>query len=119
VKALESFPRILVYKGNIDFRKRRRSLSAFVQAELREDPFSATLFLFVNRRRDCMRMLYWDRTGFAMWEKELEEARFPWPKRIERSGCVPLTARQLEWLLEGVDIWKLKPHEELSYSRVC
>ena len=119
MRALSSFTRILAYKGNVDFRKRRRSLAALVQSELRDDPFSATLFLFMNRRRDCVRALYWDKTGFALWEKELEEARFPWPRKADRSGSITLTARQVEWLLEGIDIWKLSPHEELRYSRVC
>lgn len=119
MRAISSFTRILAYKGHVDFRKRRRSLAALVQAELGEDPFSATLFLFMNRRRDCVRALYWDRTGFALWEKELEEARFPWPRKPERVGQIVLTSRQVEWLLEGIDIWKLTPHEDLVYTRVC
>jgi hypothetical protein len=51
-----------------------------------------------------------------MWEKELEKAHFAWPRKAERFGSVVLTARQVEWLLEGIDIWKLRPHEELSYT---
>jgi transposase len=119
MKALTSFPRILLYRGFIDFRKRRRSLAALVESHLQEDPFSETLFLFVNRRRDCVRALYWDKTGFAMWEKELEKERFPMPRKSDRSGSVILDEKRVQWLLEGVDIWKLKPHAELSYSRVC
>ena len=119
MRALSSFPDILVFRGTPDFRKRRQSLAALVQSELGADPFSATLFVFMNRRRDCMRALYWDKTGFAMWEKGLEEAQFPWPKSIDRVGCVTISAKQAEWLLEGIDIWNLKPHAELEYSRVC
>ncbi len=115
MKSLGSFPHILVYNGPVDFRKRRRSLAALIQADLGEDPFLAKLYLFLNRRRDCVRAVYWDKTGFAMWEKELEQARFAWPKQPERSGSVVLAARHMEWLLEGIDIWNLKPHEELSY----
>ena len=41
------------------------------------------------------------------------------PKSIDRVGCVTISAKQAEWLLEGIDIWNLKPHAELEYSRVC
>jgi transposase len=118
MRDLSSFPRILVYRGPVDFRKRRRSLAAVVQDQIKEDPFSATLFIFLNKRRDCLRALYWDKTGFAMWEKELEKDRFPWPRQMPREGSVVLQNQQVQWLLEGVDFWKLKPHTELEYSRV-
>lgn len=119
MRALSTFTRILLHRGIVDFRKGRRSLAALVEVELKENPFSPTLFLFMSRRRDCIRALYWDKTGFALWEKGLEEARFPWPRASERKGQVLLTDQQLEWLLSGVDIWKLRPHSELEYSRVC
>ena len=115
MKSLQCFPSILLYSFPVDFRKRRKSLSVFVQTVLEVDPFSATLFLFCNRKRDCLRALYWDRTGFAMWEKELEEAKFSWPKKPQDSQLI-ITSEQAEWLLEGIDIWKLKPHKELKYS---
>ena len=115
MRGLQTFPNILLYSVPIDFRKRRKGLSVFVQTVLQEDPFSATLFLFCNRKRDCIRALYWDRTGFAMWEKELEEAKFSWPKKPEVSG-LKISSEQVAWLLEGIDIWKLKSHKELKYS---
>ena len=116
VRALSSFPKILVFRGHVDFRKRRRSLAVVVQEEIKEDPFSTTLFVFLNRKKDCIRALYWDKTGFAMWEKELEKEKFPWPRKMPKEGSLILESRQVEWLLEGVDIWRLKPHENLDYS---
>ena len=117
MKALHSFPNIYVYPQHVDFRKGRRSLAAFVQGTLETDPFSKALFLFVNRRRDCVKALYWDRSGFALWEKGLEEAKFPWPKP-PFSNRLEISSQQLEWLLDGVDIWRLKTHKELNYSLV-
>lgn len=61
-----TFPRIPLHRGIVDFRKCRRSLAALVESEIRESPFTATLFLFMSRRRDRIRALYWDRTGFAL-----------------------------------------------------
>lgn len=117
MKALNSFPNIFLYPRYVDFRKGRKSLAAFVQEILAADPLSGSLFMFINRRRDCVKILYWDRSGFALWEKGLEEAKFPWPK-TPFPDCLEILAQQLEWLLDGVDIWKLKTHKELHYSLV-
>lgn len=117
MKALTSFPSILVCPQPVDFRKGRRSLSAFVQECLGCDPFAETLFVFTNRRRDTIKALYWDRTGFALWEKGLEEDCFAWPKPPFPERVV-ITPEQAQWLLDGIDIWKIKPHQTRTYSRV-
>lgn len=75
------------------------------------------LFAFCNRRRDLMKVLYFDRSGFAMWIKRLEREKFPWPKKVEE-GTVQLTPEQFSWLLSGYDIWKMKPFEELNFRQV-
>lgn len=117
MKSLSHFPEVYLYPEVVDFRKGRRSLAAFVQGHLQENPFAPVLFLFMNRKRDTIKALYWDKTGFAMWEKGLEKERFPWPKPPFPRYFL-LTIQQVEWLLEGVDIWNLKSHVELNYSRV-
>jgi transposase len=117
MRGVGDFPRVLMFNGYIDFRKRRRSLSAYVQAVLNEDPFSNTLFVFLNKGRDCIRLLHWDKNGFAMWEKELEEGKFPFPK-CRSNEALEVTAAQLTWLMAGVDIWSGKLHRELKYSRL-
>lgn len=117
MKAISKFPRILLYPSAIDFRKGRKSLAIFVQSVLEENPFDGTLFVFINRRKDCLKKLYWDKTGFALWEKELEEQKFAWPKN-DSAACINISAEQMEWLLEGIDISKMKPHRELQYSLV-
>jgi hypothetical protein len=53
-----------------------------------------------------------------MWKKELEKDKFPWPRQLPREGCMTLQNQQVEWLLAGVDFWKLKPLAVLEYSRV-
>lgn len=81
-------------------RKSFDGLSGLVRQELGEDPFSGSLFVFCNRRRNMVKLLYWDRDGFALWFKRLEKGRFTLPAipasdyRIDR--------RELVLLLEGV-----------------
>jgi len=117
VKAFSQFPCILLSRQPIDFRKGRKSIAAWVRAVMNENPFDETLYVFVNKRKDCIKVLYWSKTGFALWEKGLEKERFPWPKSLAVDKIV-ITHQQAEWLLDGIDIWKLKPHSELHYSSV-
>jgi transposase len=98
----------------VDFRKSIDGLAGLVEQTLGLDPFNAELYVFTNRRHDKLKILYWDRSGFALWYKRLEKARFPWP-REERRPIVELTARELVWLLDGIDFFRLTPHETLSY----
>ena len=92
-------------------------LSVLVQEELDLDPFSAHLFAFCNRRRDHVRLLYWERNGFAMWQKKLETDKFPWPRKV-RQEVLELSGRELNWLLDGIDVFVMKPHDAISYESV-
>lgn len=109
--------RVHLCRAPVDFRKQMRGLSVIVQEELALDPFSAHVFAFCSRRRDHVRLLYWERNGFAMWQKKLEADRFPWP-RTGTDRVVELTGRELAWLLDGLDIFAIKPHGELFYQAV-
>jgi transposase len=109
--------RVHLCREAVDFRKQMRGLSVIVQEELELDPFSAHLFAFCNRRRDHVRLLYWERNGFAMWQKKLEQDRFPWPREMDRK-TVELSGRELGWLLDGLDIFAMRPHGALHYESV-
>ena len=63
----------------VDFRKGIRSLSILVESVLRQDSMSGQLFVFRNRGRDKIKILYWQRNGFCLWAKQLEQDRFHWP----------------------------------------
>ena len=101
----------------VDFRKAINGLSIVVAEEMELDPFSAHVFGFCNRRRNQVKLLYWERNGFVLWQKRLEKDRFPWP-RDEGEVILTVTGRELNWLLDGIDVFRLRPHKELSYSAV-
>ncbi len=88
----------------VDARKSFNGLSLYVQAVMKLSPMCGHLFIFFNRRRDQVRILYWDRSGYALWAKRLERGRFVWPQAT--SGSVSLTPAQLSMLLEGID-WRM------------
>jgi len=105
---------VYLYRGVVDMRKSIDGLAAIVEQELCLSPFTAALFVFCNRRRDKIKVLYWERAGFVLWYKRLEKERFPWPERGEE-GVLQMTGRELNWLLDGIDLFRVKPHAELSY----
>ncbi len=98
----------------IDFRRQINGIATLVQDTLAMDPFSTKLFVFTNRRHTQCRILYWERSGFVLWTKRLERARFAWPKHTDT--VLTLTGAELNLLLDGYDIWRFKPHETLRYA---
>ncbi|MCP4109849.1 MAG: IS66 family insertion sequence element accessory protein TnpB, partial [Desulfobacteraceae bacterium] len=72
------------------------------------------LYLFCNKNRSRLKILYWDRNGFCLWLKRLEQDRFPWPMNTEE--CRELTVRELEMLLEGINFFTA--HKKLNFSAI-
>ena len=101
----------------VDMRKSINGLSILVEQALGLDPFAEKLFVFCNRKRDKVKILYWERSGFVLWYKRLEKHRFPWPEEGS-DAVVSMTGRELNWLLDGIDWFRLQPHEVLSYDSV-
>ena len=81
-------------------RKSFEGLCGVIRSELGADPLSGSLFVFCNRRRNMVKVLYWATDGFAIWYKRLERGRFTVPK--VGSGHGRIDRRQLTLLLEGV-----------------
>ena len=101
----------------VDFRKQAAGLAALVEDALDLNPFSSQLFVFTNRRRDRVKVLYWERSGFCLWMKRLERERFHWPRAV--TATVTLTGQELNWLLDGLDLSKWRPHQRLDYQWVA
>jgi transposase len=108
---------IYICRDPVDFRMGINGLSVMVEATLKYDPFSRNLFCFVNKRRNQIKVLYWQRTGFCLWLKRLEEERFKWPFHLE-GAVVELDEDEFRWLLDGLDLKHLKPHRSLEYRTV-
>lgn len=113
---IESFDGIYLRRDRVDFRKSIDGLSAIVEQEMDLDPFGRHLFLFCNRNRTRMKVLYWDATGFALWYKRLEQDRFRWPRKHDEE-VIEISGEQLRWLLSGYDVWRMKPHKKVRYAR--
>ena len=93
-------------------RKSINGLSLLVEDQFGLDLFSGSLFAFCNRRRDLVKILYWQDNGFCVWMKRLEEDIFRWPDSEQQVMEVDQVA--LEWLLRGLD--RSHAHRRLSYT---
>ena len=97
--------RLFVATQPVDGRKGADSLMALVRDVLRQDPLSGHLFVFFSKRRDRVRVVYWDRNGFAMWTKRLEKGRFcPAFSADGNLGASAIEAAELALIIEGIDL---------------
>ena len=113
---LDEALKVYLHREPIDFRLNINGLALLVEKALGLDPFAACVYVFSNRRRNRVKILGWDRNGFWLLLKRLEQDRFIWPV----ADVVPtLTVEQLHWLLEGIDIGVVQRHPQRLYERVA
>lgn len=105
--------RVFVYTGPTDMRRSFDRLALMVQEILGQDPLSGHLFGFFNRRGDRVKILFWDRSGYCMWYKRLEEGVFRLPAGSD--DCMEINITKLSLILEGIDLSQVK-HQK-RYSR--
>lgn len=106
--------RIYVRPGYIDMRKQINALSVYVQEDMKNNPLSGDLYIFCGKSRRLLKILYWDRNGFCMWQKRLEQDKFPWP--LDKEDAKEITEDELSMLLDGIDFWNA--HKVLKFSAV-
>jgi len=105
--------KVFLATGVTDLRKSINGLSALVEEEMSLSPFTGAIFGFCNRKRDLIKLLYWDRNGFALWMKRLEKDHFNWPDSA--NFRLELTGRELRWLLDGLML-ESRSFEKLNYE---
>ncbi len=101
--------RIYLYGQPCDMRKSFNGLTALAKNAMGQDPLSGHLFVFVNKRGNYLKALYWDRSGFCIWAKRLERGNFISNWQLERGREMDYT--QLKLLLEGIE----KKHQKKRF----
>ena len=115
--AISAHTKVYLAKDATDMRRSFRGLITLTEAVLRQEPVSGHLFVFLNRRRDLMKILYWDGTGFCIWYKRLERGSFQRPPAVvgeDRPG-LELSTGQLSLMLEGIDLTSVR--QRLRFRR--
>lgn len=99
--------------GSTDLRKAIDGLSLIVQNSFELDPFSRSLFVFCNKKRDKIKILEWDHTGFWLHYKRLEKDTFKWPDQMNGTH-IEIDERSFRWLLDGLSIRESRAHKAVT-----
>lgn len=112
---------IVLVSGDTDMRKSFNGLVSIVENDLKRDPLSGHLFVFTNRRRNRIKILFWDRSGLWVCTKRLERGTFAWPTGSE--PVAELTSAELALLLGGIDLRETRERRwyrrEPTRGRTC
>ena len=107
--------RVYLHRAPVDMRKQIDGLALLAKEVIGQDPSGGALFGFINARRNKLKLLVWEKNGFIVWYKRLERDKFYWP-RGDNEQVVTLSGEQLNWLLDGYDVWRMRPHAALHFS---
>ena len=106
--------RIFIRPGTTDLRKAVNGLAVIIQQEMKGEVFSGDVYVFCNQDRKLIKAVWWDRNGFWLMQKRLEQDKYPWPRTKEE--VQELSKEELLMLLAGIDFFKA--HKPLFYKKV-
>jgi len=112
-----NYDKVYLACGATDMRRSIDSLAAIVRQCFRLDPFSTGLFVFCNRKKDRIKILRWEHNGFWLYYRRLEKGRFRWPADTA-SGTVQVGMRELNWLLDGLELEQKQAHPKVDAKAV-
>jgi len=113
---LPSSVRIFIYTEPTDMRCGFNKLSMFAESVMCKDPFSGHLFVFFNKFGDKCKILFWDRTGFCIWYKRLEEGTFEKLKTSSGQTSLEVDVSKLTWILEGIDLFRARRRKRYKHK---
>jgi transposase len=117
--ALPAQIRVFVYRLPTDMRKSFHGLVALTESAVKQDPLSGSLFVFFNRQRDRIKILYWGQTGFCIWYQQLQKGTYQLPaaKSLEEQETMEVTRAQLSLILDGIDLSSARQRMRFQLSR--
>jgi len=117
--ALPSQIRVYLYRLPTDMRKGFHGLIAMTESALKQDPLSGSLFVFVNRRRDRIKILYWAQTGFCIWYQQLQRGTYQLPvaDALQAQETVEVTRSQLGLILDGIDLASVRQRTRFQRTK--
>ena len=107
--------RYFYHSQAVDMRKGHYGLGGLVVSEMKQDVLSGDVFVFVNKRYNKIKLLQWDRDGFALYEKHLEKGTFERPEKLNEAGHIVLTHIQLQHILQGIILQSVR--QKARYAR--
>ena len=111
----ESQVKIWLYAKPCDMRKSYDGLAVLAKHHLQEDPLSGQLFVFINRRQTHIKILYFDRSGYCLWMKRLEQGRFAYNKNKGEKQRLDWT--QLKLIIEGIELKNIQQKKRYQHPQ--
>jgi len=109
--------RYFLYKKSVDMRKGFRGLSGLVRNELNRDVLSGEVFIFINRRRNRMKILVWQTGGFLTYYKALEAGVFERPEMVGDSQSAQISLQELQFIVAGVELRSVRKLKRFSLKK--
>jgi transposase len=111
--------RVFLYRLPTDMRKSFHGLIALTESSLKQNPLSGSLFVFLNRRRDRIKILYWGQTGFCIWYQQLEKGTYQLPdeESLREQESLEVTRSQLSLILDGIDLSSARQRRRFQLSK--
>ena len=104
--------------GATDLRNNIDGLVLKVKYQFKLDPFEKALFVFCNRSRNKLKILFWDKNGFWLYYRRLDSGTFDWLSKSCGRHTLPVTEQQLSWLLDGLSIEQKHAHKEVLARKI-
>ena len=108
--------KIFIYTQPTDMRCGFNKLSMLAENFMRQDPFSGHLFVFFNKYGDKCKILFWDRTGFCLWYKKLQEGAFERLPNPQGQAALEVDIAKLTWILEGIDLFRARRRKRYEHK---
>ena len=109
---LNKVSELYIVCGFTDLRKSIDGYASIIQDNFNINPMTDAIYLFCNKQKNKLKILYWDKDGFWLLYKRLEKSKFRWPKTLDEIKMI--SKKQLEWLLEGLEIEQKYYHQEVK-----
>ena len=105
--------KVYLATGHTDMRKSIYGLAVLVKEVFKLDPFSPAMFVFCNRKKDTLKILFWECNGFWLYHRRLEAGKFNWPMNNE-VDTLTVGVRELRWLLDGLSVNQERAHKKTA-----
>jgi transposase len=115
--SFHSSQRFFLYRGTTDMRKSFDGLSGLVKTELNQSLTTGDVFVFLNKPRNSIKLLVWDRSGFVIYYKRLESGTFEMPDASDDTKSIGIKWEELVMMLEGIDLKSVKRRKRYAYPQ--
>ncbi len=106
-----------LYNGNADMRKGFDSLYGLVTSQMLCDVLTGAIFIFINKKRNQLKLLLWEGDGLSLYHKRLEKGTYELPAVTDPSSAITLSAQQLQFILQGISLQKV--HFRVRYKKIA